>query len=222
MHFYNKQNRRLIMKCIRFTVYTVLILGLACGSGGSEEGTVVQEVTEQLLPDTAETAITGENVLIAEEDSGTLYLLQNGSAGLFTAGLTKDQVEEFSARYGNVEVREIDLQTEGMPAPALELTFNNSGTVVLELDESGNTAGRITVNSSLFATEYGIRVGSTYSDLNSSYEFDGLQWGDGGEPVAIVEEEGMSFLIAQGDWWQAGVVEGDIPGDIRVTGIILW
>jgi len=210
------------MKSICFFVFAVLVATLACGSGGSDEETAVQTVTEDRTPDSSSAAVTNGELPVTVDDSGTLYLLENGSAGLFAIGLTKDQVEEFSPRYGNVEVREIDLMAEGMATPALELTLEDSGKLILQLSEADFTVCRITVNSSLFTTEQGIGVGSSYANLDSFYDFDGLQWGDGGEPVAIVEDAGMSFIIASGDWWQAGSVEGEVPGDARITGIILW
>ena len=136
--------------------------------------------------------------------------------------ITPEEAEEIALLYGNVTVEEIDLMIEGSPYPALELTFINSGNVVLELGMYDSTVVRIQINSELFRTVEGIGIGSTYDDLASNYEFDGVVWGDGGEPLVIVEEAGLSFFIEPGDWWQMGDVEGEIPGDTEVTAIILW
>lgn len=192
------------------------ILALSCGSNGSEEENSVPEITvEETAP---EEVITD----ISETDTGMMYVLRNESVGLFEIGITQEKVEELAPVYSNVEIAEIDLMTEGMPAPALQLTFDNSGVIILQINESDLTVYRIEVYSDLFTTEEGIGIGSSYDDLESNYAFDGIAWGDDGNPLVIVPEAGMSFLIEPGDWWQTGNVEGDIPGDTEVTAIILW
>ncbi|MCK5132767.1 MAG: hypothetical protein KAR40_11515 [Candidatus Sabulitectum sp.] len=195
------------------------ILALACGTNGSEEQNSAVEIIEE------ETA--SEEVLVntaANTDSypDMMYVIRNGSVGLFEIGIVKDKVEELALVYDNVEIEEIDLMAEGMPTPTLELTFDGSETITLQLGEADFTVCRIEVNTSLFTTAEGIGIGSTYGDLESNYVFDGIAWGDGGDPLVIVEEAGLSFIIEPGDWWQMGDVEGEIPGDTEVTAIILW
>ncbi len=191
------------------------ILALSCNSNGSEEETIIPEIT-------VEETVSEELPVITETDTGMMYVLRNESVGLFEIGITQEKVEELAPEYGNVEITEIDLMTEGMPAPALQLTFDNSGVIILQINESDLTVYRIEVYSDLFTTEEGIGIGSSYDDLESNYTFDGIAWGDDGNPLVIVPEAGMSFLIEPGDWWQMGNVEGDIPGDTEVTAIILW
>ncbi|MCK5786615.1 MAG: hypothetical protein KAH54_08675 [Candidatus Sabulitectum sp.] len=188
------------------------ILILACGT---EEEAPVQETLTEETPAMEETDATAGEEL-------ELYVIQDGAAGLFGMDITPEEVEEIALLYGNVTAEEIDLMIEGSPYPAIELTFINSGTVLLELGEYDSTVFRIQINSELFKTAEGIGIGSTYDVLEANYLFDGIAWGDGGEPLVIVEEAGLSFFIEPGDWWQMGDVEGEIPGDTEVTAIILW
>lgn len=201
------------MKSFMFVIPA--ILALSCGSNDSEEGNRTPEIAdEETTPE--------EVLIITESDSEMLYVLQDGSAGLFEIGIIREKVEELALEYGNVEITEIDLMTEGMPAPALQLTFNNSEAIILQINERDSAVYRIEVYSSLFTTGDGIGIGSTYDDLENNYSFDGVARSDGGEPLVIVPEAGMSFVIEPGDWWQTGNVEGEVPGDAKVTAIILW
>lgn len=59
-------------------------------------------------------------------------------------------------------------------------------------------------------------------DLVTSYEVNDVVWGAEGDPVAIVQEIGMSFILSPGDWWQQGDVVGEIPADAGLKAIILW
>ncbi len=206
---------------------TAAILVLACGA--AEEAPVSEIVQEELpaLAATSENTETASEIqaeTVAEEvfDESALYAIRNESAGLFQIGITQQKAEELALQYDNVTVEEIDLFTEGMPAPAIELTFNTGETVILEISESDQTVYRIEIYSSLFKTEEGIGTGSSYDDLQNNYSIDGIAWGDGGDPLVIVEEAGLSFMLEPGDWWQMGDVEGEIPEDTEVTAIILW
>lgn len=199
------------------------ILALACGPGSSEsegESAVLESIEEKLAPE--------DQLITTVADAGVnsypdmMYVIRNGSVGLFEIGIVKDKVEELALVYDNVEIEEIDLMAEGMPVPTLELTFDNSETITLQLSEADFAVCRIEVNTDLFTTAEGIGIGSTYGDLESNYAFDAIAWGDGGDPLVIVEEAGLSFIIEPGDWWQMGDVEGEIPGDTEVTAIILW
>ena len=158
--------------------------------------------------------------LDTEEALSTLYLMDNQAAGLFFIGASVSEVEELAAQYPEVQLEHVEFMAEGMAYPAIELVFDNSGKVELEL--SYDTVSRITVDSYLFETESGIGVGSHYDELSQAYDFDGLSWGDGGNPIAVVEDAGMSFIIEPGEWWQGADVEGDIPPETEVTAIIVW
>jgi len=206
---------------------TAAILVLACGA--AEEAPVSEIVQEELpaLAATSENTETASEIqaeTVAEDvfNESALYTIRNESAGLFQIGITQQKAEELALQYNNVTVEEIDLFTEGMPAPAIELTFNTGETVILEISESDQTVYRIQIYSSLFKTEEGIGTGSSYDDLENNYSFDGVVWGDGGDPLVIVEESGLSFMLEPGDWWQMGDVEGEIPGNTGITAVILW
>ncbi|MCK5035034.1 MAG: hypothetical protein KAS73_04005 [Candidatus Sabulitectum sp.] len=206
---------------------TAAILLLACGA---EDETPVTEIAQEELPATLSanentettTEVVAETIVEEVLDDAAFYTIQNENAGLFHIGITQEKVEELALQYGNVTVEEIDLFTEGMPAPALELTFNTGETVILEISERDQTVYRIEIYSGLFKTEEGIGTGSSYDDLENNYSFDGVVWGDGGDPLVIVEESGLSFMLEPGDWWQMGDVEGEIPGDTEITAVILW
>ncbi|MCD4708940.1 MAG: hypothetical protein K8S62_14515 [Candidatus Sabulitectum sp.] len=201
------------MKSFIFMIPAILLF--ACGSNDSEE--------ENSTPEIADEETISEEVLInTEADSDMLYILRDGSAGLFEIGIIRETVEELALEYGNVEIAKIDLMTEGMPAPALQLTFNNSEAIILHSDEGYSSIYAIEVYSNLFATQDGIGVGSTYDDLENNYSFGGVARSDEGEPLVIVREAGMSFVIEPGDWWKRGDVVGEVPGDAKVTAIFLW
>lgn len=165
-----------------------------------------------------------EMLIEAGANADILYILGNNHAGLFEFGMTKEDVEELLKLYGEVEIEEVDLMTEGMSAPVLELTFENetSKTLILRLSTTDFIIYSISIYSDKFSTEEGIGIGSTYDDLDNNYEFEDVFWGEAGEPFIIVEEISMSFTIEPGDWWQVGAVIGDIPGNAEVIGIFTW
>lgn len=183
------------------------ILALSCGSTRSEDN----DISDEIIAET-------ETVL----NSAALYTLQNQQAGLFAIGTAENKINELALAYDNVTVAKIDLMTEGMPAPAIELSYGNSETVILQLSELDLTVCRIEIHAAVFKTEEGIGIGSTYKDLKSHYSFNGVEWGDDGDPLIIVEEIGLSFLLEPGDWWQMGDVTGDIPEETAISTVLIW
>ena len=167
-------------------------------------------------------------LLISEGvNTDIMYALGKDRAGLFECGMPAEDIEAVSVLYSEVEIAEVDLMTEGMSFPVLELTFENdtSKTLVLELIETDHSiwrVWRIGVFSDIFVTEEGIHVGSSYDDLENAYLFEGVFWGETGDPFVIVEEMNMSFVLEHGDWWQMGEVVGDIPEDTEVILILVW
>ncbi len=139
-------------------------------------------------------------------------------------GKTKEKIEKLLELYGEVEILEVDLMAEGMSTSALELTFENDSTktLILQLSEMDLTIYRIEIISSIFKTEEGVGIKSTYNDLQINYDFEGVCWEDGGEPLVIVEEINMSFVIEQGDWWQMGEAVGDISRNTEIVKIFTW
>ncbi|OPX31976.1 MAG: hypothetical protein B1H09_01650 [Gemmatimonadaceae bacterium 4484_173] len=220
------------MKTLVLAVAVILISG--CGTGeelpavnsipDEDSPAEVADSTEQIDTSAVVTEVQPEDVPI-ETDSVTeaiIYTLKQGIAGVFAVGSSEDDTFEASLVYSNGTIEEIELMAEGMAYPALKMNFEDSGSILLELSDTDRTVCRIEINSPLFKTEEGVGIGSTYSDLLSNYSFDGISWGDNGDPLVIVEEAGMSFLLEPGDWWQMGEVQGEIPGDTEVTSIVLW
>lgn len=199
------------MKFLRYAVTVVFIaFSLLAVSGSSKDSEEEYNTVED-----------------SELDSLILYTLGKDHAGLFECGMPAEDVEYVSELYGEVEIVEVDRMTEGMSNPVLELTFENdtSKTLVLELIETDHSIWRIWrigIFSDRFMTEEGIRTGSTFEDLEDNYLIEGVYWGEHGDPFAVVEALGMSFILEQGDWWQMGEVVGEIPGDTRIISILKW
>ena len=220
------------MKTLVLMVPVILVLG--CGTG--EELPAADTTTDENSP--AEIADSTEPVdtsavetdaqpeeTPSESDSVTeaiLYTLKPGIVGVFAVGSSEHDTFEASLVYSNGTIEEIELVAEGMAYPALKMNFEDSGSILLELSDTDRTVCRIDINSPLFKTEEGVGIGSTYDDLLSNYSFNGISWGDNGDPLVVVEEAGMSFLLDPGDWWQMGEVQGEIPGDTEVTSVIIW
>lgn len=207
------------MKSLILMIPAVLIL--ACGEGnseneiGSQTVTDEQSTTEEVHPEMAVNVETQESLY-------TDFLLQKGAAGLFETYMTQQEVLELAQQFDNITVEETEIFTEGMATAVIELTFDPTGSILLELTEIDPYVYRITVTSELFRTEKGIGAGSTYYELADNYAFDELVWGDAGKPLAIVPEAGMSFIIEDGDWWQPEGIVGDIPEETGITGILIW
>lgn len=223
------------MKLLSLLFFLAAVLVTGCDSDPADEGVAVPEeveveveevidneqpleIQEEVADISAEASTETAEEL--EEKLCALYFLNNETAGLFTIGASVSEVEELAAQYPDIQLEHIELMAEGMAYPSIQLTLDNNQTVTLELTD--NTVSRIAVYSELFATDCRVGVGSTYDELVANYDIDGLTWGDGGDPIAIVEQAGMSFLIEPGDWWQMGEVQGDIPADTRVKAILIW
>ncbi len=207
------------MKSILFLIPVILVL--ACGANSVEEENTAQvEETQEV----ADTEVTDNHAaeISAEQEEPNNYNILVGAAGGFEIGITGDKVREVVNIYGNIEVEEIDLNIEGYPTPALELTLDSGESMLLYLNEDDNTVYRIKTNSDLFTTAQGIGCSSTYADLENSYTFEEVSWGDSGDPVVIIEEQQMSFVLEPGDWWQMGDFQGDVPADTGINSIILW
>lgn len=156
-------------------------------------------------------------------DDEDLFLLGNGRAGLFEVGMHHDDIEEIAQAYGDVEIEELDLMLEGMHAPAIEITFpqDTSEAMVLELDSENATVYRINVYSDRFVTDMGIGTTSTFGDLKANYVFEGVFWGESGNPFVIIEELNTSVVLVPGEWWNIGVLEENIPPDTKISSFLI-
>jgi hypothetical protein len=220
------------MKILLLMVPVILVLG--CGTG--EELPAVNSIPDEDSPaeisDSTEqidtsAVVTEQPTEEAVEESTELsdeilYTLKPEIAGVFAIGSSENDTFEASLVYNNGTVEAVEIMQEGMATAAVEMDFGDSGKIAMQLSDTDRTVCRIEINSPLFKTAEGIGIGSTYDDLLSNYSFDGIDWGDRGDPLVVVEEAGMSFLLKPGDWWQMGEVQGDIPGDTEIASIIIW
>lgn len=151
------------------------------------------------------------------------FLLGNGRAGLFEVGMSGEIIAEIAQAYGDIELEEVDLMLEGMHAPAISITFpqDSSETMVLELDIENATVYRINVYSDRFVTDRGIGTASTFGDLQANYVFEGVFWGESGNPLVIIEELNASVILVPGEWWNIGVLEENIPPDTRISSFLI-
>jgi len=156
-------------------------------------------------------------------DDEDLSLLGNGRAGLFEVGMSGETIAEIAQAYGDVELEEVDLMLEGMHAPAIEITFpqDTSESLVLELDIEDATVYRINVYSDSFVTDRGTGPGSTFSDLQDNYRFEGVFWGETGNPLVIIEELNASVILVPGEWWNIGILEENIPPDTKISSFLI-
>lgn len=204
------------MKSLAFILLFLLFLG--CETDTSDQQPAIEEIVETETNDTIVEISTPSNNTNAE----SLFLLQREKAGLFEIGIAAHKVEMIAAQNNNIEILPIDRMIEGMPAPALEVTINETKALLLEISETDSLIYRIQIETDLFKTVNGIGIGSSYQDLEANYTFDQIHWGDEGQPVVIIEEDNFSFMLESGDWWQNGEVSEEVPAETKVTKIILW
>lgn len=197
----------------------LMLLALSCGADGSdtEQESEVEAASEPV-------AVLAENETESTDTTDEeLFLLGNGRAGLFEVGMNREVIEEVAQAYGDVELEEVDLMLEGMHAPAIEITFpqDTSESLVLELDIEDATVYRINVYSDRFVTDRGTGPGSTFSDLQDNYRFEGVFWGETGNPLVIIEELNASVILVPGEWWNIEVLEENIPPDTKISSFLI-
>ncbi|MCK4505302.1 MAG: hypothetical protein KAW14_06780, partial [Candidatus Aegiribacteria sp.] len=162
------------------------VITLSCGADSSD----IEQESEIETPSEPDAVPADNEIESANADDEDLFLLGNGRAGLFKVGMHREVIEEIAQAYGDVELEEVDLMLEGMPAPAVEITFpqDTSESLVLELDSEDATVFRIKVYSDRFVTDTGTGTASTLGDLQANYSFEGVFWGESGNPLIIIEE----------------------------------
>lgn len=229
---------------VLIALFSLLILSCGADSSDAEQESVA-EVASELDTVPVESAIEPVNAIDEPGESASqpgaddnkadhlpaeavasdeeLFLIENGHAGLFEVGMSSEAIENIAQAYEDIEFEEADIMLEGTPAPVIRITLprETSEALVLELDGEDAAVFRIRVNSERFVTDKGIGTASTFSELQANYEFEGVFWGDGGNPLIIIEELEASVLLEPGDWWVMGEVEGEIPPDTKISAILI-
>jgi len=70
-------------------------------------------------------------------------------------------------------------------------------------------------------TDRGTGPGSTFSDLQDNYRFEGVFWGETGNPLVIIEELNASVILVPGEWWNIGILEENIPPDTKISSFLI-
>ena len=145
----------------------------------------------------------------------THFTLARGRVGRLTIGMTVDDV---IALFGDQRVKQVDLQLEGMPTPALEIRLGNvsaaKASLVAELvSPTDNRIWRVKVFDRRFATSDGLGIGSTLGQILARHS---VRMGVGeGSVGAIADDLQMTFDFSQ---WYPSV---HVPASARATAVLV-
>jgi hypothetical protein len=126
----------------------------------------------------------------------TSFLLESGKAGPFEIGATVDEIYRL---VGRDHVRLVDLFTEGMFNPALEIQLpgaNAEPKIIVQIREwpcSDFSAWGILIRDRRFRTREGIGIGSTLNEMRRHYQVKVMP-GEGSY-VAFVPSLDLSFEL---------------------------
>lgn len=177
----------------------------------------------------SETAVLSSlDVFLNENGSNSEELFTIGihRVGLFKSGINESTIPEIAAAYGDVTIKEVDLNTEGMFSPAIEITFPGepSAGIILEIyHDNLSSVYRIEVFSDRFRTSDGIGVSSTVADLQEFFDFqvDYIDCAESGNPFIFIEEMEASIVLVPGDWWVMCKLQGELPPETEVKAILI-
>ena len=145
----------------------------------------------------------------------THFTLARGQVGQLKIGITADEV---IALFGNQRVKQVDLQLEGLPAPALEIRLGNvsaaKASLVAELfPPAENRVWRVSVFDRRFKTAAGLGIGSTLGQIRARHK---VRIGVGeGSVGAFAEDLQMTFDFSQ---WYPSV---HVPASARAKSVLV-
>lgn len=184
-----------------------------------------------LIPQKTETSTenaTENPEKVKKPDLETLqqFELKPGSAGQIRVNISSDSLKKLVPAE-NLKASEREM--EGEKYMAYEIRNARMGNQLLLLAEESceNKACKIfrmRVLSPKFKTKEGIRVGSTFGDINKAYKFSYVGIGEA-DFVALSEEQRMAFALDIAGFPSKPlykIKQADIPDSTRVTSIILF
>lgn len=138
------------------------------------------------------------------------FAIDGNHAGKLVVGMPQSQIYRL---YPRLRTRQVDLQLEGIPTPAIEifLASRSDPALVVRLTGPGSTVDEIQVKDSRFRDEAGIHVGSTFGELRRACNKLELAVSEG-QYCVFTEGTGLSYCLAVDDKTETALDEN--AGDI--------
>jgi hypothetical protein len=149
------------------------------------------------------------------------FHLAKNTAGSMALGMAVDKLYSI---YGKANIKQVDLESEGQPTPALEIYLRgdkkDKPSLVAAIE--GVIIGSAIIYNPRFRTDKGIGVGSLLGDLRKHYKVNWIGSGEG-IVVARVDELGMSFVLNPDDIPKTWTASDDksMPNKTRIISILL-
>ncbi|MBN2362788.1 ankyrin repeat domain-containing protein [candidate division WOR-3 bacterium] len=166
-----------------------------------------------------------ESLIAAGVDHGELYVIDKGRVGTFRLEMTRNNFFDLVNIYDSAVLDSFIINNEGVEEliyiVVVDAELNSSIEFVYDISIDGFY--KIEINSGKFRTRQNLGIGSTYCEISEIYGEIIPEWGDNGEPVIIVEEENVTFVLSEGDWWLDGKVRkgADVSGT-EVESMFIW
>ncbi|MBN1620743.1 ankyrin repeat domain-containing protein [candidate division WOR-3 bacterium] len=164
------------------------------------------------------------SLIDAGADNSSLYLIKDGKAGLFRVGMLKDDILYNILAYDNLNIDSSVINSEGTEIVIYKIFVDaEHDCIEIFYDQDLGDVYLIKIYCSDFKTEEGICVGSTYEESSIAYGELTPEWGDKGEPVLIVHDKRISFVLENDGWWLSGKVrKGSDPSGAEIKSVIVW